>query len=265
MAVALGFDSSVLSPFARARRLDVLERITLGRCPFAGHSVCCATRCTEMSSGSRELATWSMISPSSEERDFHATERDSSDGPSATGCSQRAARTAVNAPGGGDLRRCRRRQPERSSVETRAQDRRHACDPARPRATSDRRPGARHALADRRRLTPIARLGGRTASTFVTVTWARREPPGPVNPRAPDLPSCLRIRRHVGDPDARAARRAARAPRRAARRPGSPREAASPNCPGSLRSRARSRAPSPARRGAARAWLCPRRHPHDFA
>lgn len=30
MAMALGFDSSVLSPFARARRLDVLERITSG-------------------------------------------------------------------------------------------------------------------------------------------------------------------------------------------------------------------------------------------
>ena len=33
MAVALGFDSSILSPFARAHRLDMLERITFGhRC-----------------------------------------------------------------------------------------------------------------------------------------------------------------------------------------------------------------------------------------
>jgi predicted nucleic acid-binding protein len=33
MSVALGFDSSVLSPFARAKRLDVLEQLTAGhRC-----------------------------------------------------------------------------------------------------------------------------------------------------------------------------------------------------------------------------------------
>lgn len=31
MAVTLGVDSSVLSPFARAKHLDVLERITIGR------------------------------------------------------------------------------------------------------------------------------------------------------------------------------------------------------------------------------------------
>jgi hypothetical protein len=31
MTAALGFDSSVLSPFARAGRLDVLERLTDGR------------------------------------------------------------------------------------------------------------------------------------------------------------------------------------------------------------------------------------------